>query len=201
MAPDPASAPFAVAGALLAVAGMAKLRAPAPGARALRATRLPGGVFAVRSFGVLESAAGVLALARPDPAVAIAGAGLYLAFAALVGYWLWGPLRPDSCGCLGGYDAPPDVVHLAVNLLAAGTMLAGAVTGVEPLWAVVRDQPAAGSLLTVLAALATYLVAAGLPRLPQLLRSYRGRATHETRIRTLPSFAVQGRGSGGGASS
>jgi hypothetical protein len=201
MASDLLSAPFAVAAGLLAVAGVAKVRVPQSAASALQATRRRGGLVAVRAFGILELSTGALALIRPGPVVAGVGAALYLGFVVLVGYWIRGPDRPASCGCLGGGDTPPGAVHLAVNVFAAGTMLAAAVMGVEPVWQLGRDGPATGSLVAALAALATYLAAEGLPALPVLFRSYRGRTEHQARTPVLRSFAVEVRGPREGAAS
>lgn len=100
---DALTAPFAVAAIVLVVAGVAKLRAPAPAVGALRELGLPAGQPAIRSFAALEVALGIWALAGPTAGGAIALACCYAVFAALA---LLLAARRASCGCFGEAEFP-----------------------------------------------------------------------------------------------
>ena len=95
---DVLTAPFAVAALVLVVAGVAKLRAPAPAAAALRELGLPTAALAVRALRGFEIALGVWALATPTSVAAIALACCYAAFAGLA---LLLASRRAACGCFG----------------------------------------------------------------------------------------------------
>ena len=80
------TAPLAVAALVLVVAGIAKLRAPAPAVGALRELGLPAAALAVRAFAAGEIALGIWALATATSVAAIALACCYASFSLIA--WL-----------------------------------------------------------------------------------------------------------------
>ena len=156
--------PFLAAAVLLVVAGGAKVVDPAPLVRALRSLGLPHldlqrGRALVRVGAALEVAVGVAALVTGSRLAALAVAGSYAVFTAVV---VRGLLRGGvlaSCGCFGRADTPPTRTHAVVTAgLAVVALLV---------------QPPAPSALTLPLLVATaavvvtaYLVLAVLPLLP-----------------------------------
>jgi hypothetical protein len=133
--------PVVVVAALLALAGGLKLLRPAPTAGALRAMRLPSSPALVRSLGTGEVAVGVAAgitFARP---LLVLLAAAYLAFAAFVVAALSARTPLQSCGCFGQTDTPPSSVHVGLNLAAAGTAFAAALSETPSLRVTLADQP------------------------------------------------------------
>lgn len=141
---------------LLSVAGLAKVRSPAPATRMLAglAGRAPLGRSAalqgfVRVAGVGEAVVGVLVLARGDRGPALLLAGCYAVFVAVSLRTLVVARRDrnvprSSCGCFGTADSPIGVAHLL--LTASGLAAAGA--------AVARPFGAAAGLTTSSASVA-----------------------------------------------
>lgn len=133
--------PVVVVAALLTLAGSLKLLRPAPTAGALRAMRLPSSLGLVRVLGLGEVVVGVAAgvtFARP---LLVLLAAAYLAFAAFVIAALGANTPLQSCGCFGQTDTPPSAVHVALNLAAAGTAFAAALSGTPALDITLADQP------------------------------------------------------------
>ena len=120
---DVLMAPFAVAALVLIVAGVAKLRAPAPAAAALREL---GAALPIRAFATGEIALGVWALVAPSSVAAIALACCYAAFAVLA---LLLASRRAACGCFGEGDFP---ASRAQGLLSAVLAVASAAAAVWP---------------------------------------------------------------------
>ena len=163
------------AAGLLALGGALKAARPNETANALRALGLPRARLAVRVGGAVEVVVGVAAVvAGGRGPVALVGAS-YLGFAVFVLVALRRGTPVGSCGCFGEVDAPPTIVHAAVNLAAAAGAGAAALTGGTPaLSAVVHHQPWMGVPLLGLAGLAGYLaflVMAVLPRTMSLALS------------------------------
>lgn len=119
---------------LLAAAGVAKVRSPAPATRMLAGlSRRPlrAGTAALRAFvrvaGAGEVVVGVLVLARGGRAPALLLAGCYAAFVAVSLLALVVARRDSSaprssCGCFGATDSPVGAAHLVLTVagLAAG---------------------------------------------------------------------------------
>jgi hypothetical protein len=118
--------PFAVAVLLLAAGGLAKMARPAPATAAVRSLGVPLPASAVRLGGLAEAALAIIALVSGARLPAAAVALCYLIFAGVVALARFGPGRLASCGCFGTEDAPPTVLHLALDLVFAG--IAGAVS-------------------------------------------------------------------------
>ena len=119
---DVLTAPLAVAALVLVVAGVAKLRAPAPAVAALRELGLPAAAPAIRAFAVGEIALGIWALATPTSIAAIALACCYAAFAGLA---LLLASRRAACGCFGEGDFPASRASGAAQRRAGGGVRGG----------------------------------------------------------------------------
>jgi hypothetical protein len=163
--------PVVVVAALLAFAGGLKLLRPAPTAGALRALRLPSSTALVRMLGIGEAVIGIAAgitFARP---LLVLLAAAYLAFAAFVTAALGANTPLQSCGCFGQTDTPPSAVHLGLNLAAAGTAFAAALSGTPGLDVTLGDQPWGAVPFALLAAIGVYLCVLVATVLPQALES------------------------------
>jgi hypothetical protein len=148
--------PFAIAALVVAIAGVAKLRAPATAADALATLGLPAARWLVRLGAMVEVALAGWCVASPGrwPAVALALAygGFTAAAVLLVG-------RRASCGCFGG-DAEVSAVHLVLSPLL-GLICAAAAVWTPP------DVLAAGSVpLAVGVAGAAYALVLAYTELP-----------------------------------
>ena len=121
---DVLTAPLAVAALVLIVAGVAKLRAPAPAAAALRELRLSMAALPIRAFATGEIALGVWALVAPTSVAAIALACCYAAFAALA---LVLASRRAACGCFGEVDFPASRAQALLSAILAVASAAAAV--------------------------------------------------------------------------
>jgi hypothetical protein len=203
MMPEILAPPFYLAAGLLVVTGLSKLRHPGPAARAMYAAGIGGSDAAARALGGVELVVGALALLRPAPAVTLALAGMYAAFAAFLAVMKW--RRPDaaSCGCAGSRDVPPNLVHLSLDVVGAGLGVAAAVGGVPGIATYIGGLGLGA--LPVLASLAAtgVVVAAVATELPQALASYRSAPAHAERVhdrgrhvRADEALATAGIGSG-----
>ena len=157
---DVLTAPLAVAAVVLIVAGVAKLRAPAPAAAALGELGLPAAALPIRAFAAGEIALGVWALVAPTSVAAIALACCYAAFAALA-LLLAG--RRASCGCFGEGEFPASRAQaLLSSVLAAASAAAAVWPPHGPL-----DRPAGQAVVLVIgiaaSAYATVLAYTQLP--------------------------------------
>jgi hypothetical protein len=129
LTPDAIAPPFLLAAGLLVVAGAAKLLRPRATAQAMADVGLPGADASARALGTVEVAAGLAAILIPMRGGAVVLAVVYLLFAGFLAYVL--RVHPDtgSCGCAGANAVPPSVLHLGLNLLAAGAGVTCAVVG------------------------------------------------------------------------
>jgi Methylamine utilisation protein MauE len=121
---DVLTAPLAVAAFVLVVAGVAKLRAPAPAVAALRELGLPAGQSLIRVFAVAEIGLGIWALANPAGLAAIAMGCCYTVFAAVA---LLLARRRAACGCFGETEFPASRVQALISGLLAAACAAAAV--------------------------------------------------------------------------
>ena len=160
-----------VLAAVLVVAGIGKLRAPAAAAGAMRSAGLPTGAVPARLVGVVELGVGVLALAVPTRASLLALAGVY----ALLGWFAVRLLRrPEpvaSCGCFGT-DAPPSRLHAGFNLAAAVAVGLVALHPPPGLAAQAARAPLAGIGLVAGCCACAYAVTLVLAFLPQAAGAY-----------------------------
>jgi hypothetical protein len=152
--------------ALLAIAGIAKLRHPATTANAMAQAGFGAGRAGARFTGLVECGIGAWVLL--DPGVPALGA-LALAYAALAsGIWAMRKADVADCGCFGeSASLVPSRLHLAVNLMAAATSALAALspppgllttTGRAPLEAVATGAGVGAAILL------SYLAFTALPR-------------------------------------
>ncbi|MGH2722819.1 MAG: MauE/DoxX family redox-associated membrane protein [Actinomycetota bacterium] len=155
---------FACSG-LLGVAGVFKLLRPSTTQATLLAVGLPGSRRLVQAVGGAELAIGAGALLGVRGSAVLVMAA-YLSLAGFVGLAMRRGLNLASCGCFGRADAPPTVLHLAVNLGAAVVAGMAAFASLPGLMAVLGEQPAGGFPLLLLIGLTTYLLYLALTALP-----------------------------------
>lgn len=169
------SGPVIVLTALLALAGAFKVWRPAPTSGALRAMHLPSQFALVRVLGAVEVVLGVATmLTGARPLLALTAAA-YLGFAAFVAVALLSGTPLQSCGCFGQRETPPNAVHLAVNLVAAATLLTAAAGDMPAPSDVLADQPWSGAPFLLLVVTSLYLSYLLLTALPAVLTPLRDR--------------------------
>jgi hypothetical protein len=147
---------FGIVAAVLVVSGVAKVITPAPASSLLSTLRLPASPWVARLFGVVEIAVGTAAVLRGGVVLATAVSVLYLAFAGVV--TMARRNGAPTCGCFGASSAPPNRVHVWVNLASAVVALAAAISGDTAVADVLRHQPAAGVPFVILIATGVVLV-------------------------------------------
>lgn len=169
--------PFFAAALVLVLSGVAKLRQPGSLVRLLGSVGIPAGPVGVRAFSLVESAVGTICLIAPGRAAAMALGSLYVVFAAVLACILARRLEVASCGCAGDRDLPPSWIHVALNLAAAATALASAVTGPAfgGLAPTAAHLPLAGAGFVVGVATTAWLAVLCAAHLPTVLFAYRGR--------------------------
>ncbi len=155
------TAPFLAASAVLAVAGVAKIRRPDDTARALLAAGLPHHRRLVRTGAAAETVVGLAAMAAPGPVTGSLVAVSYAAFAVFVAVALVKGWPLSSCGCFGRPDARPGYPHLLLDAAAAAVAVWWAVTAPGHLGTLFVHSPWHGlplALVTVVIAGLAYLV-------------------------------------------
>ena len=167
------AAPFFVASGLLVASGIGKVLRPAPALSALRSAGMAWSPrLLARGIGVVEVAVGAAALSWPAAVTGGLVAGLYLAFAV----FLVRLIRiggASTCGCVGAADAPPSVLHVALDLVAASVAVAVALWPVPSMGSVVAASPFFGIPLVIGLAGAGALLAVAVVEVPRAWRSYR----------------------------
>jgi hypothetical protein len=98
-------------------------------------------------------------------------AAAYLAFAAFVTAALAADAPLQSCGCFGQTDTPPSGIHVALNVGAAGTAFAAALSGTPALTDTLADQPWNAFPFVLLVAICVYLCVLVVTVLPLTLGS------------------------------
>lgn len=171
-----AAGPFAIAAALLVLAGVPKVLRPRDTVNALRAAGIPAPAVFVRVAAFAEVAIGVDALVNGNRPSAVLVALSYSVFTAFVVLALRRSTPLASCGCFGREDTPPSRLHVAVDAAAVAAAVAVAVDPGAGLPDVVRDQPLAGVPFLILLACGTFLTYLTLSALPRLLVLVRGGA-------------------------
>jgi hypothetical protein len=137
------SALGAAAAVLLAVSGLAKLRAPAPAAamigelvgpalarRLRRSVPMP---VLVRAGGLAEVLVGAVLIGHGGRWAAVLLAASYLVFALVAGRLMSlasSTAGRTSCGCFGGADSPVGPAHLVLDLVG---LAAGLAASIHPL--------------------------------------------------------------------
>lgn len=175
-----------VVAGVLALGGLAKVRAPEATEPMLRTLGLPSGRWAARLLGLVELGVGAAAYLLGGRALAVVVAALFIAFTVAV-------LRlraagPDaaSCGCFGRSSAPPTLVHVVVDAAAALVAVVAAVVDAPGLLAMRADLPLGGVGEVIVSAVAIGLTVAVLTVLPEaLVAARRGPGSGAAPVRTF----------------
>jgi len=162
----------AVLAAVLVVAGVGKLRAPAAAADAMRAAGLPSGVVPARLVGAAEAGVGALVLAVPSRPVLVAMAVVYALLGCFAVRLLHAAQPVVSCGCFGA-DAPPSPLHAGFDAVAAALSALAALAPPPGVAALAARAPMAGVGLVVGCCACAYAVSLALRHLPQAATAYR----------------------------
>jgi hypothetical protein len=161
-----------VLAAVLLVAGLGKLRAPAAAADAMRAAGVPAGPGPARLAGLLEAAVGTAVLAAPSRPALLAMAALYLVLAGVAVRLLRAAVPAASCGCFGA-DAPPSRLHAWFDAAAALVAAAAATRPPPGIATLAASAPLAGVGLVAGCGAAAYAVSLVLRHLPEVATAYR----------------------------
>ena len=181
-----------VVAGILAVGGLAKLSGPDATVPMLRALGLPSSPMLARVLGLIEVGVGVTAFLVGGWALAAAVAVLFAVFTVAV-LRLRAGGEAVSCGCFGRSSAPPTMVHVVVDAVAALVAVAAAITDAPGFLSMRPDLPAAGVPQLGLTALAVWLGVALLTVLPEaLVAARRVPATEAQRTaRALRTFSLE----------
>jgi hypothetical protein len=158
---------FAVACALLVVAGIGKLREPRAARESLALVGLRVPTLLVRCLGAGEAAIGTTAAIHPSVATGALVASVYAAFCAFLLALRRRAGSRAECGCFGEAEEDAGTAHLLLNTVAC---LAGVLAAVAPPhgvgWTLTRPPLVAVPLLlgTSAAVLGAYLAFTALPR-------------------------------------
>jgi Methylamine utilisation protein MauE len=164
---------FAVA-SLLIVSGVAKLKTPGPARAALGVLHLPSRPSIVRGVGLVEIGIGMWCLFGPSATSALLLALLYAAFAGFIAVLMRSANRVTSCGCVGGRDSPPSLVHFVVNTVAAAIAAVLATAPPAGVLATAARLPVGGVPFLVGTGLIAYLAHLTVTYLPAVFWSYGG---------------------------
>ncbi|MFM7271827.1 MAG: MauE/DoxX family redox-associated membrane protein [Actinomycetes bacterium] len=145
--------PYGIAIALLAAAGIAKVRDPRDTVGALARSGLVVPPVAVRGLAAFEVGLAVAALATGSRTGAAVVGLSYLGFTVFVTQARVRHLPVGSCGCFGRLETPPSALHVLVNLGCALAALGAAVVGPLP-WLGLVDIASGRAFLGVLLVLA-----------------------------------------------
>lgn len=161
-----AQAVAAVSLGLLAASGIAKLVDPAPTTGAMQAAKLPASRLISYALGVFEVVVATASLVVGGPYLYLAGFA-YLAFAVFTFGAVRNRIPIQSCGCFGREDTPPNLIHVAYNVVATIAIAATARLGVVPVdWSLPALDVVLYLGFTSMGVVASYLL---MTRLPQLL--------------------------------
>lgn len=113
-----------ILGAVLVLAGAAKLRRPAGTSGALAAAGLPSSPVVVHGLGALELAVGIAVLTVGGTIPSLLAAAVYAGFTLFAAVHR----RQDgaSCGCFGAEASPLTGAHVVVDAVAAAVAVFGA---------------------------------------------------------------------------
>ena len=116
---------------LLVVAGVTKLRSPHLAVRAARALSLPATPGSIRVLALVEVVVGVATILTASALARVALGLLYGAFLVFVIAAIARRAPISSCGCFGEHDAPPSLVHVAINACATAVGFVAVADGID----------------------------------------------------------------------
>jgi hypothetical protein len=155
---------YATAAIVLAVAGAAKLRAPAGAVQALHKLGVPAGSAAVRAIAGAELVLATVCLVRPS---AVSAALLALVYAGFAGISTMLARSHASCGCFGENDAPASVIQSVLSAVIALALLAAAFAPPHGIGWLLGRAPASALALAVGIAGSAYAIVLAYRELPQ----------------------------------
>jgi hypothetical protein len=113
---------------LLAVSGVLKLRHPESVQPLLAVLHIPLWLQRGRAVGLIELCVGIGAVVTAARSLIIAEAAAFGFFALVIGYVLAARIPLTSCGCAGARETPPSILHVGVDVAAAGAAALAAVS-------------------------------------------------------------------------
>lgn len=158
--------PFLIICTILGLGGLAKLWAPIPARRALRAASINVPLAAVRTLGLSEVALACAAVFRGGTLLPIVVGMAYVAFAVFV-LVILRVGAGTSCGCFGSASTPPSALHVIVNLASAAAAFGAA--GTPGLSTTLNSGTGEGIALLVLVVVGSYTLYLLLTALPVVL--------------------------------
>ena len=135
---------FGVVAGVLVLGGSAKLRDPAATTPMLRALGLPSSAGVARALGAGELGVGVAAFLLGGPVLAAVTALLFAGFTVSILRLRASGDAAVSCGCFGRSSAPPSVLHVVVDALAAVVAVTAAVVAAPGFLEIARRPLGAG---------------------------------------------------------
>ena len=166
------SGPFLIAALTLCVAGVAKLRSPAPAVDTLRAARLPGGPVVIQAFAAGELTLGIVAAVSPRTVPAAALACVYAGFAALA---LVLHRRGAACGCFGDARTPASPSQSAISATLAAVCAVSAASHPHGVSWILERSPAIAACLIIGIGGAVFATVVAYSELPSAWRAWEGR--------------------------
>jgi hypothetical protein len=160
------------AAGLLVVAALAKLRAPAPAARALATVGVPIPAGAVRLLCLGELGLGLLGLLATSRVSAAALAGAYAGFAGLA---LALARRRSACGCFGDPDVPASGSQALLSLTLAAACVVGIAVPAHDLGWVLGQSPSVAMTLVLGVGGSIYAAVLAYTALPVAWATWSGR--------------------------
>ncbi|HWF73935.1 MAG TPA: MauE/DoxX family redox-associated membrane protein [Solirubrobacteraceae bacterium] len=164
------TAPVAVAVLVLALAGVAKLRAPDPARYALAAAGLTIPRAAIRILAGAELAVAALVLLAPGRAACALLAATYGVLALVAGALA---RRGAACGCFGGGDAPATAAHVALSAALALVAAAAVAWPAHGIAWLLRGTPGVAGPLALGIAGAAYATVLAYTELPAAWTAWR----------------------------
>lgn len=180
-----------VVAGVLAVGGVAKLRAPETTVPMLEALGLPGRTVLARVLGATEVTLGLATYLVGGPVLAGLTAAVFVVFTFTLVRLRGQGDAAVSCGCFGRSSTPPTLVHLAVDATAATVASAAAVTSAPGFLDLRPDLPGAGVAYLVVSFVAVGLTVVVLTALPEALVAARRTPSSDPAARPVRSFSVE----------
>jgi hypothetical protein len=117
-----------LASGLLVVSGALKVRHPESAQPLLALLHVPLWLQRGRALGLLELCVGFGAVMTAAQPFIVAEAAAFGFFALVIGYVLAARIPLTSCGCAGTRQTPPSILHVGVDVAAAGAAAFAAVS-------------------------------------------------------------------------